>query len=86
VLSPFVGLALVARHSQRWQAAMRESIHVVMLAIAFGSLAVYGRVAFGPPRPKPAAAFLLVPLGSWVLIAAAVGMAALRSGSQSKAP
>ncbi|PYQ00916.1 MAG: hypothetical protein DMF82_20765 [Acidobacteria bacterium] len=84
VLSPFVGLGLAASRSPRWSVATRATVHVVMLVVALGSLAIYGQVAFGPPRPKPASAFLLVPLGSWVLIAATVGIAALRSGKPSR--
>lgn len=83
VLSPFVGLVLAARGSQRWLVAARERVHVLMLIVAVGSLAIYGQVVFGPPRPRPASKFLLVPLGSWVLIAATLGMAALRSGQPS---
>lgn len=83
VLSPFVGLVVAASGSQRWLVAARASVHVVTLVIALGSLAIYGRVAFGPPRPRPAAAFLVVPLASWVLIVATLGMGALRSGQPS---
>jgi hypothetical protein len=50
VLSPFVGLALAASRSQRGLAAARERIHVVMLMVALGSLAIYGQVAIGPQR------------------------------------
>src|SRR5437764_448822 len=83
VLSPFVGLALAASGSQRWLVAARERVHVVMVIVALASLVIYGRVALGPPRPRPAAAFLVVPLASWGLIAATLGMAALRSGKPS---
>jgi hypothetical protein len=83
VLSPFVGLLLAASGSQRWLVAARQSVHVLMLIVALGSLAIYGQVVFGPPRPRPASKFLLVPLGSWVLIVATLGMAALRSGKPS---
>jgi hypothetical protein len=83
VLSPFVGLALAASGSARWLVAARERVHVVMPVVALGSLAIYGVVACGPPRPRPAAAFLVVPLASWVFIAATLGMAALRSGKPS---
>jgi len=76
VLSPFVGLVLAASGSQRWLVAARERVHVVMLIVALGSLAIYGQVAFGPPRPRPASAFLVVPFGSWGLIVATLGMAA----------
>ncbi|SRR6266481_2275270 len=80
VLSPFVGLALAAGRAQRWSVATRGTVHLVTLIVAVGSLAIYGAVAFGPPRRTPAFAFLVVPLGSWVLIAATVGMAAVRAG------
>ena len=83
VLSPFVGLALAARGSQRWLVAAREKFHVVMLIVALGSLAIYAQVAFGPPRPRPASAFLMVPLAAWGLIVATLGMAVLRSGKPS---
>jgi hypothetical protein len=45
-------------------------LHGLMLPLAVGSLAVYGRVAFGPPMAKPAAIFLMVPAASWLLIGA----------------
>jgi len=76
VLSPFVGLALAAGGSPRWLVAAREKVHVVMLIVVLGSLAIYGQVAFGPPRPRPAFAFLVVPLASWGLIVTTLGMAA----------
>lgn len=50
-----------------------------MLAVALGSLIIYGAVALGPPRPQPAAYFLLVPLGSWLLGLAAVSLVAMIS-------
>src|SRR5215831_5228284 len=42
----------------------------LMVTLAIGSLAIYGYVAFGPPRPQPAFWFLVVPLASWALIGA----------------
>ena len=45
------------------------------LLLTVCSLAIYARVAFGPPLPHPAAAFLLVPTAAWVIIAALVGTA-----------
>src|ERR1043166_4132581 len=62
VLSPFVGL-VAADH--RWKdraPPFRATLHVVTLLVALGSLAVYGEVALGPPRLKPARFFLMVPL------------------------
>ncbi len=67
VLAPFVSLLVADRRSRGWPAATRTALQVVMLIVALGSLAIYGTVALGPPRPQPAAFFLLVPLGSWLL-------------------
>jgi hypothetical protein len=50
-------------------------LYSVMLVLTLGSLAIYGDVAFGPPRAKPAFAFLVVPLSSWLLIAIVVAAA-----------
>jgi len=75
VLSPFVGL-VAADH--RWKdraPPFRATLHVVTLLVALGSLAVYGEVALGPPRLKPARFFLMVPLLSWVILAIAVSIA-----------
>ena len=55
-----------------------------MLALTLGSLAVYGVVALGPPRPKPAFVFLVVPLASWLLIAIVLAIAVRRSGRLSR--
>ena len=65
VSAPFVGLALLERRPAE---GPRTGIYRLILAIAVGSLAVYGYVAFGPPMRKPAAPFLLVPVLSWIII------------------
>ena len=67
VLAPFVTLAWADR-SPKFQTA-RPTLQVLMLLLALVSLTAYARVAFGPPMPQPAALFLLVPLGSWLVIA-----------------
>ena len=79
VLSPFVGCVVADSLSIRWSAATRATLHGVMLLLTAASLAIYGRIAFGAPVPRPAFAFLVVPLGSWLLMAAAVAAAALAS-------
>jgi hypothetical protein len=79
VLSPFVALLVAHTVSKRWQVLTRASLYGVMLIVTAGSLAFYWNVAFGPPRPKPASVFLLVPLGSWLLITIAVSTAAFVS-------
>ena len=79
VLSPFVALAVATVVSRSWPAATRATLYGAMLVVPLISLAFYADVAFGPPRPQPAFVFLVVPLGSWLLVAMAVGIAALLS-------
>jgi hypothetical protein len=77
--SPFLALALADRRSDRWTTRARRALHSLMLLVALGSLVVYGLVAFGPPRPRPAAAFLLVPAASWLLLPVVVLISVLGS-------
>jgi hypothetical protein len=84
VLSPFVALVLAEVVAKRWSVLARATLHGVMLIVTLGSLAIYGSVALGPPRPKPAFMFLVVPLVSWLLGAIAVGIAAIVSGRLSR--
>jgi hypothetical protein len=84
VLSPFIALALADMVPKRWPVLTRAALYGMMLVLTLGSLAVYGDVAFGPPRAKPAFAFLIVPLASWLLIAIVVPIAALISGRLSR--
>ena len=79
VISPFVLLALCDRLAKRWPQLSRATIHVLALVLAVVSLSVYQSVAFGPPRPKPAFLFVLIPPISWLVIATGLGAAALVS-------
>lgn len=83
-LSPFV--ALVGAHvvSKHWPVLTRATLYGLMLVLTLGSLAIYGYVALGPPRPQPAFVFLVVPLGSWLIIAIALAIAALIPGRLSR--
>jgi hypothetical protein len=83
-LSPFVALVCAHAASKRWAVLTRAALYGLMLFLALGSLAIYGEVALGPPRPKPAFVFLVVPLASWMLIAVVLGIAALISGRLSR--
>src|SRR5260370_34445122 len=62
VLAPFAASIF----SMRWAAFSRTPLYIVMLVMALGSPAIYGYVAYGPPRPQPAFAFLAVPFVSWL--------------------
>jgi hypothetical protein len=84
VLSPFVALVLADVVSKRWSVLTRATLHSVMLVLTLGSLAIYGDVAFGPPRAKTAFVFIVVPPASWLLMATAVPIAALVSGRLSR--
>lgn len=79
VLSPFMALLVAHWVSTRWPVLIRATLHSLMLIITVGSLAIYADVVFGPPRPKPASVFLVVPLGSWLLMTMAVSTAAFAS-------
>ncbi len=84
VLSPFAALVYAHVVSKHWSALTRTTLYSLMLILTLASLAIYGVVALGPPRPKPAAPFLLVPLASWLLIATVLPIAASISGRLSR--
>jgi hypothetical protein len=83
VLGPFVCFLLADAMSKRWPALIRETLHILILCVAAASMAIYGRVAFGPPMPQQAFAFLTVPLASWLIAAVSLSIAALISRSRS---
>ena len=82
-LSPFIGLVLADMVSQHWPVITRATLYGVMLILTLGSLALYGDVVLRP-RPQPAFRFLVVPLGSWLLMTIVVPIAALISGRLSR--
>jgi len=84
VLSPFMVLVLANVVSKRWPVLTRATLYSVMLVLTLGSLAIYGDVAFGPPRAKAAFVFVVVPPASLLLIAIVVPIAALISGRLSR--
>ena len=72
VPSPFAALVLADRASKGWPVSARATLHGVMLVLVTASLAFYGAVVPMPPGTKPAFVFLVVPLGSWLILAIAV--------------
>ena len=80
-LSPFVALLLADMVSKRWSVITRATLHIVMLVVALSSLALYGDVVWRP-RSQSAFMFLVVPLGSWLLMTIVVPLAALISGTR----
>ena len=83
VLSPFVALVLANMVSKRWSVTTRATLYCVMLVVTLTSLAIYGYFVLRPHESTPTFVFLVVPLGSWLLIAIVVPMAAFISGRRS---
>ena len=87
VLSPFVALGWAHVASKHWSVLARTTLYCVTLAIALGSLAIYGYVVLplaGSPR---AFAFLVVPFVSWVLLAGcSIMVAQINSSASRKRP
>jgi hypothetical protein len=80
VLSPFTALLLTTLVAKRWSVLTRATLYSVMLVLTVGSLAIYADAVLRPPRSAPAFVFLVVPLGSWLLMMIVVPMAAFLSG------
>jgi hypothetical protein len=78
-VAPFIALAGANTVSKRWPVLTQATLFSVTLVISVASLAIYGNVAFGPPRSTPAFMFLVVPPASWVMMTIAVSIAALIS-------
>src|SRR5688572_21876832 len=78
VLSPFAALVLLDSRSGRWPASLRATLYSLMLAVAVGSLAIYGWRAAAPAATRTAFVFLMVPLACWLLGAVVMWTAARR--------
>ena len=67
VLSPFVGLFVATKISNRWTVVTRSSLYLLMIVLSIGSLVAYSG-ALTPSGTKPAFIFLVIPFVSWLLI------------------
>ena len=84
ILSPFVALAWANRVSKRWSVLTRATLYCVTLVITLGSLAIYGElVVLRPAGSANAFLFVVVPPGSWLLMAIVVPIAAFISRRRS---
>jgi hypothetical protein len=80
VLSPFIALIVANVVSKRWQVSNRLILYFLTLILTAGSLlGYYGELI--PPGTKPAFAYLVVPLISWLLILTVIITTALLSRS-----
>jgi hypothetical protein len=86
VLSPFMALAYAGKVARAWSTPIKTTLHVLILVLSVGSLAIYGHVAVGPPRATPAFLFLAVPLVSWLLITLVVLIAFVSGRPPRSAP
>ena len=77
-ISPFVGLAIADLVARYWSIPTRASLYVVMLILSLCSMLIYGDVVWRP-RPLPAFMFLVVPFGSWLVMAIVLPAAAFVS-------
>jgi hypothetical protein len=84
VVSPFIAALIAESVSKRWPAGTRATLYVLMVILTLGSLAIYGEVAFEYVKAKAGFVFLVVPFGSWLLIAVVVAAAAISSARQSR--
>jgi hypothetical protein len=69
VLAPFIALAWSHVSAKSWPESAKVMLAALTVMVALCSTAIYGYVAFGPPRTKPAFFFLVVPFASLMLVA-----------------
>ena len=67
VLSPFVGLFILNKISNRWTVAARALLYWFVIVLTIVSLVSYSG-AFNTPETKNAFIFLIFPMISWFLI------------------
>ena len=68
VLLPYDALMMGNVLSPGWSEATRVTLYRMTFLVTLVSLAIYASVAFGPPRPKPAFFFVIIPPLSLALI------------------
>jgi len=77
VFSPFAALLLGVVKARRWPTFARVAVYGEALIVSGVALAIYGGVIPAPAGSPPAFRFLMVPLGSWALIATIAGAVVL---------
>jgi hypothetical protein len=83
VLLPFALLLIADLLSTRWSRKFRVSLYILMLLLSIGAPISY-MSALGQAANKPAALFLLVPLGSLTVTGVFVWVAGLLSPKRSR--
>src|ERR1043165_4904083 len=75
ILSPLIALVLAEVAAKRWLIFDRAMVHGLMLAVALGSVIIYGVDVFIPLSPRKGFPYALVPVVSWLLILIVLGIA-----------
>jgi hypothetical protein len=78
VLLPYDALVIGNILSPRWQPQVGAVLYRLTFLLTLVSVAIYASVAFGPPRPRPAFFFVIVPPLSLVLTGLVLGVARQR--------
>jgi hypothetical protein len=84
ILSPMIALVLAEVVAKRWLIFGRATVHGLMLAVAAGSVILYGMDVLVPLSPRRGFAYALVPVVSWLLIAIVLVVAACRTHARGK--
>ena len=79
VLLPYDAMMVGNILSPRWSETTRVTLYRLTFLVTLISVAIYASVAFGPPRPRPAFFFVLVPPLSLTLIGISLFVARSRS-------
>jgi len=82
--APFVVLIWAIIRSRTWSVSTRGTVYIVTLLITLATVAIYGRVVVSPPKAQPAFWFVITPVLSCLVLAAAVSMSVLTSRRRSR--
>src|SRR5262245_30508285 len=69
IMSPFVALLWANLNSKHWSLLTRATLYCMTIIITLVSLAIYGGIISPPAGLPPAFIFVVVPPGSWLLMA-----------------
>jgi ABC-type Mn2+/Zn2+ transport system permease subunit len=84
ILSPMLALVGIEAVAKRWSYFRRATPYRLMLAVASGSVMVYGADLLVPLSPRAGFPYALVPAVSWLLIVIVLVLAAIRTRARAK--
>ena len=86
VLAPFVAAGIAGRVTGRWPDVVRAALNALIWSFAVSPPATYLYDAVWPRPAQPAFLYVFVPGLSWLLLAVALTLAALRSRGRTTHP